>query len=74
MAVKGKRQIIRYCPGSADGSPAYLAAEDARMLLERDTAYLLRLADHGTIKHPYTLPHTGACPPDCRWSNPLPTD
>lgn len=73
MILKGKHLIIRYCPGSADGSPAYLAHEDARMLLERDTAHLLRLAEHGTIKHPFTLPHTGACPADCRWHDPLPT-
>jgi hypothetical protein len=68
MPVKRKVDLIRYCPGSADGSPAYLPEQEARDRVAIDSAYLDRMATRGVIRQPYSIPHTGECSNECRWA------
>lgn len=59
-------RMVRYCPGSASGSPGWVSREEAETYLARDTYVLTRLAAiHSAGPGPVVMPHTGLCHPGC---------
>jgi hypothetical protein len=56
--------MVRYCPGSAPGSPAGLPNSRAKEQLERDYSYVAMMVRSGSISDP-VYPHIGICPNGC---------
>jgi len=40
------RQLVKYCPGSAVGSPAWMKRSEAEELLARDSYYIETILKH----------------------------
>lgn len=55
--------IVRYCPGGAVGSPAWMTREEALDYLGKDSLYVEKMVRHSGGKTHY--PHIGQCTSGC---------
>lgn len=60
-------RLIRYCPGSAPGSPASMSKSDADEYMVQDSRYVEVMSNLGALNTPVVFPHTGACSKGCRY-------
>jgi hypothetical protein len=57
--------MVRFCPGSAIGTPAWMSLADANVEIAKNTAYLDTMIEAGSQPGPIVYPHIGQCPPTC---------
>jgi len=58
-------KLVRYCPGSTSGSPAFLHPTTADELLKKDSHSLQRLININSAGEDPVMPHIGTCPTNC---------
>lgn len=63
------RELVRYCPGSASGSPALLKPDDADAQAVKDTRLIRTLEAINSIEKPVYYPHIGGYCPACKGSH-----
>lgn len=54
-----KKDLVRYCPGSASGSPGWMTESAAELQAAKDTTTINKLVKVDSIDKPVCYPHIG---------------